>query len=81
MALKAQKITNAAVELKTTPFGRGTPVVAMNQSAGALTIEGSDDGVTYDGQTAIAANSCENVTCRKFMRLTAAGTVTLLGQL
>lgn len=78
MSLSVQAITNTAVNLTKTPFARGTPAVALNQTAGALTLQSSEDGVTYDAGVTVPANGTVGVVCAPFMRLSAAGTVSLL---
>lgn len=79
MSLKSLPVTNTAVAMTTTPFAPGFNVVVCNNTAGSLTITGSDDDSTYDAGTAVAAGAQVNLTLRKYHKLSGAGTVYLLG--
>jgi hypothetical protein len=74
-------LTNVGVRMANTPFAKGYSVEIQNPTAGAISIEGSDDGVTYTLPVAVPANSAINATLRAFHRTTTAATLILRGDL
>jgi hypothetical protein len=68
-------VTNTATELEDTPFSPGFNAVFVNNSGGAATLQGSDDGTTYTTLVnAAATGSMTQVqSLPKFVKLAAAG--------
>lgn len=73
-------LSATALALVTTPFLPGMNAVASNLSASSVTIQGSDDGVTYTTLATVPAASMAAVPALPaFVKLSAAGTAYLLG--
>lgn len=73
-------LSATASRLNTTPFLPGTNAVAVNLSAASVTIQGSDDGVTYTTLATLAASEMKAVdSLPAYVKLSAAGTAYLIG--
>lgn len=72
-----------AVDLSTgtTPFLDGYTVAAINASAAAVTVQGSQDNVTWTTLVnALAAGNAEDgIVLPRYVRLSAAGVIVFLG--
>lgn len=84
MALKIVILSATAVDLAgETPFLIGGDAIAINQTAGALTVQHSDDNSTFE--TAVVLSAATGVTptgnitgLKQYVKLSGAGTVTLI---
>jgi hypothetical protein len=63
----------------TTPFLDGYTVCAINASAAAVTLEGSDDNVTYTNlvNALAAGNAQDGIVLPRYIKLSAAGVLIL----
>lgn len=79
--MKTQAVTNAAVDLGSiTPFGEGFNAVVSNTTAGALTLQGSDDNVTFNDLVIVPATGYANVdSLPRYVKVSTAATLYLLG--
>lgn len=71
-------LTNTAVNLTNTPFAPGFNGVVHNNSAGALVVQGSEDGTTYADLATVGIDGYANVKLYAYMKVKTAGTLHLL---
>ena len=71
-------LTNTAVKLTDTPFAPGFNGVVHNNSAGALVVQGSENGTTYTDLATVGINGYANVKLYAYMKVKTAGTLHLL---
>lgn len=71
-------LTGTAVNLTETPFAPGFNAVVHNNSAGALVVQGSEDGTTYADLATVGIDGYANVTIYAYMKVKTAGTLHLL---
>lgn len=81
MAFSYLPVTDTAINIGdgATPFAAGFNVVAHNNSGGALTLNGSDDGVNYTALVALADGAFQNITLPNYIQVTTAATIHLFG--
>lgn len=81
--MKVLEINNTAKNMITrgTPFKAGFNAVLMNMTAGALTIQGSEDGTTYTTLASLGTNvsttACAEVTIPNYIKVSTAASVWL----
>lgn len=75
--------STVAVDLSTntTPFLDGYTVAAINASAAAVTVLGSQDNVTYTNlvNALAAGNAQDGIVLPRYVKLSAGGVIVLLG--
>lgn len=82
--MRAYTLTNAAFDLQgaTVPFNPGATLVALNLTAGNLTIQEADDSAFTSPSTVatIATNIATEITpTKQFLRVSTSANITLLG--
>lgn len=82
--MRYKKLTNAAVDLQAenVPFNPGSTMVALNLTAGSLTIQESDSSGFSSPTTVatIATNEAAEITpTKQYLRVSTAATILLLG--
>jgi hypothetical protein len=80
--MRLLKITGTAIDLaaQKAPFLPNYTVVLVNNTAGELTVQDSDDDSTYGTLKVIAAGAFEEVTLRKqYIKVSTSATVNALG--
>jgi hypothetical protein len=84
MALKIIILSAIAVDLAgDSPFLEGGDAIAINQTAGSLTVQHSEDNVTFGTAVVLSAATgttpIGNITgLKRYVKLSSAGTVTLV---
>lgn len=73
-----QALTATAVNLTDTPFAPGFNGVVHNNSAGALVVQGSEDGTTYTDLATVGIDGYANVKLYAYMKVKTTGTLHLL---
>jgi hypothetical protein len=87
MSLKHKILSATAIDLaEVSPFLNGGDAVAINLTAGALTVQHSDDNSSFS--TAVVLSAATGVTpadtivgLKRYVRLSSAGTVVLIANL
>lgn len=82
--MKAYTLTNAAFDLQAAdnPFNPGSSFVALNLTAGNLTVQEADDSAFTSPSTVatIATNIATTITpTKQYLRVSTAANITLLG--
>lgn len=82
--MRFKKLTNTAVDLQAEniPFQPGATFVALNLTAGSLTVQEADDAAFTSPATVatIATNEAAEITpTKQFLRVSTAATILLLG--
>ena len=82
--MRYKKLTNAAVDLQAenTPFNPGATFIALNLTAGSLTVQESVDAAFTSPITVatIASNEAAEITpTEQYLRVSTAATILLLG--
>lgn len=77
--MNCSPVTDTALALGETPFAPGFNAVAFNNSGGAVTLQGSDNGTDYTTLASIEDGAMVQVTLPAHsVKLSAAGTIYLL---
>lgn len=82
--MRYKKLTNAAVDLQAenVPFNPGSTFLALNLTAGSLTVQEADDSAftTPATVTTIATNEAAEITpSKQYLRVSTSATILLLG--
>lgn len=82
--MRYKKLTNAAVDLQAenAPFNPGATFIALNLTAGSLTVQESDDEAFTSPATVatIATNEAAEITpTKQYLRVSTSATILLLG--
>jgi hypothetical protein len=84
MALKHKILSATAIDLgEVTPFLNGGDAIAINLTAGALTVQHSDDNSSFSTAVVLSASTGTTpvdtiINLKRYVRLSAAGTVVLI---
>lgn len=78
MSVKILAVSTTAVACNKTPHAARYDAVAVNLSGTACTLQGSDDGTTYNTLASLGTTDMQNVTLPAYVK-TAAGTCYILG--
>ena len=82
--MRYKKLTNAAVDLQAenAPFNPGATFIALNLTAGSLTVQEADDAAftSPDTVATIASNEAAEITpTKQYLRVSTSATILLLG--
>jgi hypothetical protein len=80
--MRALTVSNTAVDLgaQTHPFVPGNTVAVLNDTAGSLVLQSSDDNSTYATLATVPAHTAQNVTLDKqYIKVSTAANLMLLG--
>jgi hypothetical protein len=82
--MRAYTLNNTALDLQSqnVPFNPGSTIVALNLTAGSLTVQEADDSAFTSPATVatIATNIATEITpTKRYLRVSTAANVTLLG--